>query len=324
MTTRRAIVIGNIGIDENWRLARLPRPGETLLASALTRDLGGKGANQAIVLARAGIATRLVAGLGDDAEAAWLRARLAAEGLDTGGMIAMAAPTDRSVILVAADGENAIASTAGCAHALRPADVDAALADADAGNVVVLQGNLSVPVTSHALRAARAAGARTVFNPAPVDPGFAALWPLVDLVVMNAGEAALLTGLPDPAEAARRILAEGAGRVVVTLGGQGAIFLMHDSTIRVPAAPADVMDTTGAGDTFVGVLIAAGLLHGANPAAALSAAAAAAAVTIGRVGTLAAFPTRTELAAILGAHRDGDGHPATPAAQPSTLDHNRA
>jgi ribokinase len=296
-----AVVIGNVTLDETFLVPALPRPGETLLAEACTRDLGGKGANQAVVLARAGIATRLVARIGHDPDGAALSARLATEGLDPAGLIATDLPTDRSVILLSADGENSIVSTTSCARAMDEADVSAALQDAAEGDILLMQGNLRVPVTRHGLTVARGREMATVFTPAPVQPGFPALWSLVDLAVLNRAEAEQLTGSTEPEEACRRLGAAGVRRAVVTLGGAGAVMAEGARIHAAPAAPATVRDTTGAGDTFCAVLAAALFTHRLPPPAALGCAARAAAVTVSRRGTLAAFPSASCLRSILAA-----------------------
>jgi ribokinase len=295
----RAIVLGNVTLDETLAVPALPRPGETLQAVAGTSGLGGKGANQAVLLGRAGIATRLVARIGEDETGITLRRALATEPV-ADRLIPSPLLTDRSIILLAPDGENCIVSTAACARAMNAADAALALADARPGDLLLMQGNLDVTVTAAALAAARRAGMVTVLNPAPVDPGFAALWPLLDLVVVNRLEAAELTGAADPETALGHIRAGGAGCAAITLGAAGAIMDAGSAILHVPAAPASVRDTTGAGDTFTAVLAAA--LFGRRMAAAdaLHAAARAAAITVSRPGTLAAFPDADTLRAILG------------------------
>jgi ribokinase len=292
-----AIVIGNATIDETFALAALPRTGESVLAAPPRRDLGGKGANQALLLARAGLAVRLVARIGRDPEGAFLRARLTAEGL-AGGLIEGAEPTDRSLILLDRMGENCIVTTDAAAGAMTPADAERALADGQAGAILLMQGNLGFETTRVALAAARARGLVTVLNPAPVKDEFARLWPLLDLAVLNEREAECLAGAAGE-EAARRIVAAGAHTAVVTLGARGAV-LAHESGIETStAAPAEPVDTTGAGDTFTAVLAAARFARGLGWNEALRAAAQGAAITVGRRGAFAAFPTRGEIAAIL-------------------------
>lgn len=295
-----AIVIGNITLDETFLLPALPLPGETLLADGCTSDLGGKGANQAVLLARAGIPTRLVARIGRDEQATLLRGLLAWEPLDSGSLIPTDAPTDRSLILLAEGGENSIVSTAGCARAMTEDDVTGALRATDA-TLLLMQGNLRATVTHRALLAARERGLATVLNAAPVHSEFAAMWPLVDLAVLNRTEARQLGGAADPLEAARRIHAAGAKRVIVTLGAEGALMVDADGSHATAAMPATARDTTGAGDTFTAVLSAALFARQMPTALALRAAARAAAITVSRSGTLAAFPTAHELHAILAA-----------------------
>jgi ribokinase len=313
---KQAIVIGNATIDETFALAALPRTGESVLAAPPTRDLGGKGANQALLLARAGLAVRLVARIGGDPEGAFLRARLAAEGL-AAGLIEGAAPTDRSLILLDRTGENCIVTTDEAAAAMTPQDAERALADTEAGALLLVQGNLGYETTRAALAAARTRGLLTVLNPAPVKDAFRHLWPLVDLAVLNEREAERLADATGE-NGARRIVAAGAHAAVVTLGARGAILVHAGGTAASPAAAAEPVDTTGAGDTFTAVLAAARFARGFGWKEALGAAAAAAAVTVGRRGAFAAFPTRAEIGAILcrgGKEGKGEGQglrPCTP------------
>ena len=295
----QAVVIGNIAIDETFRVHHLPQAGETLLADGVSTDLGGKGANQAVVLARCGVATRLVARIGRDAASARLRSLLAAEPLDISRLIETGTPADRSIVLLSAAGENAIVSAIVRASPFTRADLLAAMEGCGAGDLLVMQGNLTEPVTAEALAMGRTRGLRAVFNPAPTSPGFAALWTFIDLAVLNAIEARQMTGLDDPVEAAQAIREAGAARVAVTLGAEGAVLCDARGVTRVGATPVPVRDTTGAGDTFTAVLAAALLVRGLPPPAAMEAASRAAALAVSRAGTLAAFPTVAELAAIL-------------------------
>lgn len=292
----RAIVIGNATIDETLIVPRLPAAGETLLGEMAARDAGGKGLNQAVLLARAGLEVRFVARVGRDAEAAAVRACLAREDL-TADLIEGVEPTDRSLILLDSAGENCIVSTAAAANAMTAAEAVAALADAAPGALLLLQGNLSLETTKAALKAARTRGFITVFNAAPVEHRFSSLWPLVTLAVVNEREAEQLTGSAGEA-AARQIVAAGAEHAVVTLGARGALFANREGIEMRPAVAARAVDSTGAGDTFTAVLAAARFARGLAWPAALDAAAAAAAITIGARGALASFPSREALAAI--------------------------
>jgi ribokinase len=297
---RRLIVLGNATVDLVFHADRLPAPGETRLARAFLRQPGGKGMNQAAAAARTGAATRLVAPLGPDADSAFLRAAAAAEPLEA-AWLDVAAPTDLSAIWVAAGGENAILSTAAAAHAVTPDDARAEIARAGAGDLLLLQGNLSAAATRAAAAFAREGGLILVLNPSPLDPGLDAAVRIADLVIANRDEAQALTKSPDPNAAAADLIARGAGAVIVTLGSDGALLAQADmAPVRLPAAPADVVDTAGAGDVVAGVV--AGLLaQGAPLASSLAAALKAAAVAVSRPGTLSAFPTAAELAPLVAA-----------------------
>lgn len=294
----RAFVIGNVAVDETIAVDAMPSPGASVLGRETARGPGGKGCNQAVVLARAGLDTVLVAGMGDDSRGDFIRARLAGEAVDARLVTLERRRTDFSVILTTPDGENAIVTTTDCARALVPADAAPALDAARAGDLLLLQGNLSDATTRNLFLAGRAKGLVTAFNPSPLRPFFAGLWPLVDIAFLNRGEMAALAG----AEGARRLLDEGVGRVVLTLGSEGALLAGPDGTTAVPATPCAVVDTAGAGDTFMAVALAsAGLRATPLDARALDHAGRAAALTAGRAGTHAAFPSAAELAAILSA-----------------------
>jgi ribokinase len=162
-----------------------------------------------------------------------------------------------------------------------------------------MQGNLSLEATRAALAAARGAGARTILNPSPIQPGFIDLPPLADLLVVNEGEAARLGAAGEPRAAAEALRRAGAAAVALTVGARGAIFADETGVIDAPAPEVTVVDTTGAGDTFTGVLAGALYHHRLAPNAALLAANAAAALTVRRMGTWTAFPSREEIAALL-------------------------
>jgi ribokinase len=297
----RIWVIGNAAVDESLTVEAWPAPGMSVFAANTGRDLGGKGANQALILARCGVDVGFLTLVGDDEAGAWVLATLAAEGIADLRASRTATGTDRSVILVGPAGENAIVTTVDCAASLTPDDVRAALVGATPGDALLVQGNLTLEATRAALSGARAGGLATAFNPSPIRDGFAALLPLVDLLIVNLHEARSLSGEGDPSAAAKALRRAGAGVVVVTLGGDGVLAETADGSITVPAAAAEVVDTTGAGDTFAGVLIARWTRAGVLRPADVAAAAAAAAITVGRRGTRAAFPSREELAALLAA-----------------------
>lgn len=296
-----AYVIGNAAVDETIAVAGLPVAGASIHGRARAPDLGGKGANQAVVMARAGLPTTLVVAVGEDARAAAIRAGLATEPV-TARLVALAGhATDLSIVLTTPDGENAIVTTNDCAGNLAAAEAVAALGPARPGDLAVLQGNLSDDTTHGVLAAARTRGMVTAFNPSPPRPALAGLWPLVDIAVLNTDEARAMTG-ESGAAAARRLIAEGVGTVALTLGADGALLATAAGETHVPALNRAVVDTTGAGDAFFGTALASAARRGTGlDVRAVEDATRAAALAVGRPGTLTAFPSVAELAAILSA-----------------------
>ena len=290
-------VIGNAAVDSVIRVERFPRPGETIVALGASEDLGGKGANQAVVAARCGANVRLVAPIGDDALGERIRSSLAREGVLTDGMTTSPYGTDRCVITVDRHGENTILSLIDAARRFDPIAETRLESWIRPGDLVVMQGNLRPNVTRDCLALARSKGAMTVLNPSPTYATHDYDWTLVDLVLVNRGEAVDLTA-SIAEEAARELCKKGAGAVALTLGAEGAAFLSVDDAFRVPAPQVIAVDTVGAGDVFCGVLVAANTLR-RNWRDALAAAAEAASLSVTRKGVLASFPSREEMAAIL-------------------------
>ncbi len=289
----RAFVIGNVALDEAVTVAEAPAFGASIHAEAGGIDLGGKGANQAIVLGRAGLSCRFCAAVGDDSRADDIRLRLAAEPLETVLVRVAGVASDFSIILRTQAGDNAVITTNAAASGMTGEAASAALAGAVAGDLLVLQGNLSAETTAAALRQARALGMRTALNPSPLRAFFGDLWPLVDIAFVNESEAAALGGT-------EALMAAGVRQVVLTLGPKGARLVTATTDVHVPAQPCAVVDTTGAGDCFMATALAsAALRRVAMDSRALRHAAAAAAITVSRRGTGAAFPTKAELAEIL-------------------------
>ncbi|MBN8954234.1 MULTISPECIES: PfkB family carbohydrate kinase [unclassified Rhizobium] len=296
----RAYVIGNVAVDETISVLSMPEAGASILGREETRDLGGKGANQAVVMGRTGLATTLVTAVGEDFRAQTIRSQLAAEPVDACLLGHPDRSSDFSIIFTTPDGENAIVTTTASAEAMTLAEALAPLKDAAAGDLVVLQGNLSESVTRGILAEARQRDLTTAFNPSPLRPYFAELWSFIDIAFLNKGEAESLTG--SFGETAIHRLAEaGVAQIVLTLGGNGAILAGSGHVLAtVPALATDVIDTTGAGDTFMAVALASAALRDTTlDARAIHHATAAAAITVSRRGTRSAFPSSRDLARIL-------------------------
>lgn len=298
----RVVVVGSANVDVVVDVPRHPHGGETVLGGELRRAPGGKGANQAVAAAHAGGAeTVLVGALGDDDGAGLLRASLSRAGVGTAAVRTVAGASGTALITVTPDGENAIVVAPGAnGHVVVD---DAARELLGAADVVLAQ--LEIPVeTVVAAAAARRAGAPFVLNAAPSRELPDALWDAVDVLVVNEHEAADLagaaaTGSDDgPAGLADALLAR-VPAVVVTLGGDGCLVARRDhEPVRLAGRRVDVVDTTGAGDTFCGVL-AAELARGADLVAAARVAGVAGALAVTRPGAQDAVPERAEVLAAL-------------------------
>ena len=294
----RVHVVGNVCVDTTFRLDRFPQPGETLNASEHADGLGGKGANQAVAAGRTGADVRFHAATGNDAAGAWIREQLSRD-LDVSHLTMLSLPSDRSTVMVDARGENLIVTGASCAAAFDPlADSDFA-PSIERGDIVVMQGNLDPDVTTACLRAARGAGAMTIFNPSPLAAGYVPDLSDVTLAIANAGEAAHLTEAREPAEATRELIRRGADTAIVTLGALGCLVADDEGHVEQIAAPkVAVIDTSGAGDVFCGCL-AGCLAAGIDLATAARIAVRAAAISVGRAGTLESCPDRREMKTLM-------------------------
>ncbi|WP_395070556.1 ribokinase [Paraburkholderia silvatlantica] len=299
----RVAVVGSLNMDLVARAPRLPSPGETLAGSAFAQVAGGKGGNQAVAAARLGAQVAMVGRVGADSNGEVLRTGLMAEGIDCGALeTSPEAPTGVALIVVDDASQNAIVIVAGSNGELTPETIarhEAVLAQAD---VVVCQLETPTDAVAAALAAARRLGKITILNPAPATGPLPAQWlPLIDYLVPNELEAATLTGLPagKPEEAARATLAlreAGARNVLVTLGAQGVCALLDGAApVHLPAPRVNAVDTTAAGDTFIGGL-AARLAAGAPALEAIAFALRAASVSVTRAGAQPSIPTLAELA----------------------------
>jgi ribokinase len=289
------VVLGSANMDLVVRQPRLPRPGETMFGSDFSTVPGGKGLNQAVAAARAGGDVGFLGAVGSDAFGEALRRCLHEEGVDTGGLADVDAPTGTAHIAVLDDGENAIVVVSGANAAITGLDDDAKRRIEDA-SYLVAQFERPVELVSEAFVVARGMGIRTVLTPAPVQPIDHALLQLVDVLIPNAQEACELAGVTDETEAALA-LSRTAGLVVMTRGSRGALVAREGTIVaEVPARTVKAVDTTGAGDTFAGVLVA-WLASGAELEAALDAATVAASISVTRPGATTSMPTWDEIAA---------------------------
>jgi ribokinase len=283
--------LGSINLDHVYRVPHLPAPGETLAAEALTSGLGGKGANQSIAAARAGARVAHIGRIGADGGPAG--AALAEAGVDVTHVTRSAQATGHAIILVDAAGENSIVIHPGANRDQQTAAIDAALSGAAPGDTLLLQNETDAQVAAAGI--ARAAGLRVVYSAAPFDADAArAVMPHVDLLALNTVEAtALAAALGTAAEALP------VAELLITRGSDGAWYRGPNGTVAVPGVPVTPVDTTGAGDTFLG-WFAGRRDAGDDVETALREAAAAAALQVTRPGAAAAIPTRAAVHRFVG------------------------
>jgi len=293
----RVHVVGSIIQDIVVEAPRHPRPGETVVGTTLRTHPGGKGANQAVAAARAGAAATLVGCVGDDAAGRDLLAVIQAAGVDCSAVrVISGVPTGTGFITLAA-GENAIVAFLGANAHVGPEL--AARAESLPGDVCVAQLETPVETTLNAFRRARAVGAAIVFNPAPADDVPDALLALADILVVNEHEFASIFGvqvescLPadgTPVPVTRRFR----GSVIATRGADGVLIWNGGSPVLIPGHPVAAVDSTGAGDCFVGYL-AAGLAGGLSLERAARRGNRAAAISVTRRGAMSSIPSAAEL-----------------------------
>ncbi|TDE00403.1 ribokinase [Jiangella asiatica] len=289
-------ILGSANMDLVVTVERAPGRGETVTGRTFVTVPGGKGANQALAAARAGGQVAFLGAVGGDEFGRGITDLLTGAGIDVSGLTVSDQPTGTAHITVDASGDNSIVVVPG-ANGTVTALTDAHRAGIDAADLLLLQLELPLGLVVEAARYARSRGVRVVLTPAPAVPLPVELLDAVDVLVPNEHEAALLAGVDDPVAAARNLAGRG-GDVVVTLGSQGALWLHDGGEWPVPAFPVQAVDTTAAGDTFVGVL-AVGLAEGVEWAEALRRAAAAAALSVQRPGASSSMPHRAEIDAFL-------------------------
>ncbi|HEY7310112.1 MAG TPA: ribokinase [Gemmataceae bacterium] len=301
----RVCVVGSANIDLTFRTVRLPKPGETLIGQAFHLGFGGKGANQAVMAARLGAQVSMVARVGSDVFGEQTVQNYRQYGIDTAHVLRDAErPTGVASIVVEDSAQNCILIVAGANAGLSPADVRAARGVIESAGVLLCQLEVPIESTLEAFRIARAAGVRTILNPAPAVALPDELLRLTDLCVPNETEAELLTGqrveTPDEVESAARVLLQrGPRAVLVTLGPRGVLLVEEGTVEHIPSVRVPAVDASGAGDAFIGSL-AVFLVEGRTLRDAARWANTAAALSVTRRGTQASFPTRTEVEDLFG------------------------
>ncbi len=294
------VVVGSLNMDLVVRMPQIPRPGETLLGGVFKTFPGGKGANQAVAAARLGALVKMVGCVGGDAFGHEMRATLAHEGIDTACVSTLPdEATGVALIQVDAQGQNSIAVASGANFRLTGAEVEKALQGMDKFEALVMPLETPLETVYAGAKNASRRGARVLLNPAPAQVLEKDLLKLVDVLVPNEYELALMTGMAiqsddDIRQAARRLLEGGPKNLIVTMGREGALLLGEDvKETVVPAYSVEPVDTTAAGDCFVGAL-AVGLCEGKDLRSAAEFASAAAAISVTRAGAQPSLPRREE------------------------------
>ncbi len=294
------VVLGSLNLDLVLRMPRMPMAGETLASDQSASLCGGKGANQAVACARMGAPVTMIGRVGDDPAGQMLRTAVGAESIAVDGVaITAGAATGIAVIILTPDGQNRILLAAGANALLSPGDVAAHGARLDAAGLLICQ--LEVPLETVAAAITRAAdhGVPVLLNPAPARELPTALLAKVDYLIPNETEATLLTGIAvnDPLsarQAALVMLEWGVRQVIITLGGAGILIADGQGSRHLPAIPAKVVDTTAAGDSFIGGF-ATGIIEGLGIDDAAGLGLRAASLCVGRAGAQASLPYRREL-----------------------------
>jgi ribokinase len=289
--------IGSLNIDHVYQVDHIARPGETISSSQLRTVGGGKGANQTLALARAGACVKHAGCIGADGD--WVCEILAAAGADISHIRHTAAPTGHAIIQVAADGENSIVLFGGANREQCLTELTAALDTLNPGDIVLIQNEINLNI--EIINTAHARNLVVCCNPAPFEPGIRE-WPLtkVGIFVLNETEAGGLLGVHDWEDVYIKDLSRlfPQAEIIVTLGERGVIYQSATASHRIAAVPAKVVDTTAAGDTFIGYFFAS-RMRGLGVVEALTAAVNAAAITVSRPGAMDSIPTWAEVQAQL-------------------------
>ena len=298
----KVVVVGSLNMDLVARAQRLPRAGETLPGESFLTVPGGKGANQAVAVARLGGSVAMIGNVGDDDYGRQLHRALYVEGIDCQGVSTCPGVSSGvALITVDAASQNCIVIIPGGNGLLTPQSVQRFDALLQAAEVVICQLEVPVDTVAWTLARARELGKQVILNPAPATGPLPADWfACIDYLTPNESEAEALTGVAvtdqDSARrAGERLLQLGAGKVIITLGAQGALLITAQGHQHYPAPVVQPLDTTAAGDTFIGGF-AAGLVRGLEEGEAIAFGQRAAALSVTRAGAQPSIPYLAELA----------------------------
>ena len=296
----KALVFGSMNMDLSICCARIPAAGETIDGDSFITNPGGKGANQAVAASRMGAPVTMVAAVGDDTFGSVLLGCLDGAGIDVSAVRTVTEVPTGTATIIRVDGDNRIILDHGANYCLSSADVcDAVDRFGEPGDVFLTQFECEPDATAAALAHAHDRGLFTMVNPAPARPIPDNFWRSVDYLCMNETECESITGdFPfgpeDASMAARKIAGKGVSQVVVTLGSKGSYGYDRGEECYVPARCVDAVDTTAAGDTFIGAMVS-GHLMGMGFRESMELATCASALTVQRVGAQQSIPSLAEV-----------------------------
>ncbi|VDG31734.1 ribokinase [Lactobacillus plantarum JDM1] [Lactiplantibacillus mudanjiangensis] len=297
-------MIGSINLDRTIRVKQMPKPGETMHTKEIFSAGGGKGANQAVAAQRSGAKTNFIGAVGDDDAGRAMLDLLEQEKIDLTGVTTLTkVSTGQAYVVVDDAGENQIMIHGGANMAFDPAYVDDHKALIEASDFVVAQFESSVDSTIEAFKLAQHAGVKTVLNPAPaMEKVPAELLAVTDMIIPNETETEILTGIKitDEAsmlQAAADLHALGIAVVIITIGSKGAFYDVDGRHGVIPAFKVEAVDTTSAGDTFIGAMSSVLKPDFSNLEAAIRYGNRASSLTVQRFGAQPSIPYKNEIAA---------------------------
>ena len=303
--TKKIAVLGSLNLDTTYHVTRFPQPGETISANDKSSAPGGKGANQAVAAVRSGAQVAFIGMVGEDNEGKFMREALQEDGIDT--KFLQNDPrhgTGSAIITLDANGQNGIMVYAGANFGMDESllkGTDDLFKDCD---FLIAQFETPQAVTAAAFKQAKAHGVTTILNPAPAKEILPELLAVTDVVIPNESESEVLTGIAVDSEAAMLETADyfkahGVNNLLITLGSRGVFYCTPHGHGMVPAFKVKAVDTTAAGDTFIGALASQLATDLSNVADALVYAQRASSLTVQKMGAMPSIPTEAEVRAAL-------------------------
>jgi ribokinase len=294
------IIVGSMNMDMMVKTEHIPRPGETIMGTDFLMNPGGKGANQAVAVARLSGNAKFIGKIGNDLFGRQASQLFREEGIDTSGLTSDAnQPSGIALITVDKDGENSIVVAPGANSSLNLADVETHIYNTSQASVMLIQLEIPINTVKHAIKVAKQSNIKVILNPAPAQHLEDELLKMVDIITPNETEAEFLTGISvfdieSAKKAAQDISSKGIGSVIMTLGQKGALVYENEIFHHITAPVVLAVDTTAAGDVFNGAL-AVGITEGKTILQAVEFACRAAAISVTRLGAQSSIPYRNEL-----------------------------